>query len=63
MCAYILYILTDTAVAIGISTNRQALYPLKKRVENNYKNNGYKHGPNMWIEEIQVTDKLTEPGE
>lgn len=63
MRAYILYMLTDTAVAIGISTNRQALYPLKKQVENNYKNNGYKHIPNMWIEEIQITDKVTELGE
>ena len=52
--------LTDTAVAVGISTNRQALYPLKKQIENNYKKNGYKYVPNMWIKEIQITDKVTE---
>lgn len=60
MRAYVLYMLTDTTVAVGISTNRQALYPLKKQIENNYKNNGYKYVPNMWIKEIQITDKVTE---
>lgn len=60
MRAYVLYMLTDTAIAIGISTNRQALYPLKKQVENNYKNEGYKHVPDMWIKEIYITDKATE---
>lgn len=60
MRAYVLYMLTDTTIAIGISTNRQVLYPLKKQIENNYKKNGYKYVPNMWIQEIQITDKVTE---
>lgn len=60
MRAYVLYILTDTAITVGISINRQALYPLKKQIENNYKKNGYKYAPNMWIKEIQITDKVTE---
>lgn len=60
MRAYVLYILTDETTPIGISTNRQALYPLKKQIEDNYKKNGYKYIPDMWISEIQITDKVTE---
>ena len=60
MRAYVLYLLADETTPIGISTNRQALYPLKKQIEDNYKKNGYRYIPNMWISEIQITDKVTE---
>lgn len=52
MKAYVIYVLADYACAVGITTN--------KNTAEQYKDTLLKRGCNAWIDEIFITDTLTE---
>lgn len=52
MKAYVIYVLADYACAVGITTN--------KNTAEQYKTILLKRGCNAWIDEILITNALTE---